>query len=257
MVALADTTEDRLLGGRVIIFQPKGGYRAAIDPVLLAAAIPANPTDRVLDAGSGTGAASLALAARVAGCQVTGLEAQAGMVALADGSAKASGLSGRVSFLVGDLLAPPGGLKPGGFDHVMANPPYLPAGHGNPPPDPAKRAATVEDGAALDDWLGFLSVMVADGGTITLVHRFDRADEVVAGLRKTAGDVVVFPLWQKQQNGEAKRVIVQARQANKGGAKGGIRGARTAPGLVLHQPDGAFTPQAEAILRDAGALDLS
>ena len=71
MVALTDTTEDRLLGGRVTVFQPTGGYRAAIDPVLLAAAIPANPTDRVLDVGSGTGAASLALAARVEGCQVT------------------------------------------------------------------------------------------------------------------------------------------------------------------------------------------
>jgi len=248
--SLTDPTQDRLLGGRVTIFQPKGGYRAAIDPVLLAAAIPANPTDRVLDVGSGTGAASLALAARVEGCQVTGLEVQADLVALAHSSAKASGLSDRVSFLEGNLLRLPVVLNPGAFDHVMANPPYLAAGHGNPPPDSARRAATVESDAVLEDWLGFLSVMVADGGTITVVHRFDRTDEVVAGLPKNAGDVVVFPLWQKHQNGEAKRVIVQARK----GQEGEIL---TASGLVLHQPDGVFTPEAEAVLRDAGALDLS
>ena len=148
---MTDTTQDRLLCGRVTIFQPKGGYRAAIDPVLLAAAIAASHTDRVLDVGSGTGAASLALAARVEGCQVTGLEVQADLVALAHSSAKASGLSDRVSFLEGNLLRLPVVLNPGAFDHVMANPPYLAAGHGNPPPDPARRAATVESDAVLAD----------------------------------------------------------------------------------------------------------
>ena len=73
-------------------------------------------------------------------------------------------------------------------------------------------------------------------------------------MPKNAGDVVVFPLWQKHQNGEAKRVIVQAR---KGGAKGGIRETTTASGFILHQSDGSFTTEAEAVLRDAVALDLS
>ncbi len=236
------------------IFQPAGGYRAAIDPVLLAAAVPARPTDTVLDAGSGTGAASLALAARLAGVRITGLEARADLVALARRSAQDSGFSGRVSFIEGDLLSPPDGLKRGGFDHVMANPPYLAAGRGNPPPDEARRAATVEGDAVLGDWLGFLSAMAGDGGTITVIHRFDRADEVVSGLSEKAADVVVFPLWPKQRNEAAKRVIVQARR---GGTKGGSAKPVKAPGLVLHKADGGYTPAAEAILRDAAALDLS
>jgi hypothetical protein len=32
-----DVTEDRLIGGRVALRQPADGYRAAIDPVFLAA----------------------------------------------------------------------------------------------------------------------------------------------------------------------------------------------------------------------------
>ncbi len=51
---LTETTEDELLGGRVTIIQPAGGYRAAIDPVMLAATVPAETGGRVLDVGSGT-----------------------------------------------------------------------------------------------------------------------------------------------------------------------------------------------------------
>jgi len=195
----------------------------------------------------------LALAVRVDGVRITGLEIQPALAALARNSATANDLGERVSFIDGDLLTPPGDLAPGSFDHVIANPPYLAAGTGNPPPDAAKRTATVEGEAALSDWLGFLSSMVADGGTITIVHRFDRADDVVSGLRQYAGDVVVFPLWQKNHNGDAKRVIVQAR---KGEAKDMAGEPAFAPGLVLHQPDGGYTAMADAILRDGGDLDI-
>src|SRR5512139_3877326 len=68
-------TDDRLLGGRVRLQQPASGFRAAIDPVLLAAAVPAGEGDIVLDVGCGTGAAALCLATRVEAAHVTGIEA--------------------------------------------------------------------------------------------------------------------------------------------------------------------------------------
>ncbi len=243
------TSRDSLLGGRVTILQPAAGYRVAIDPVLLAAAVPAKPGETVLDAGSGTGAAALALAARLEGVRVTGLEAAEGLVALAGESARESGLSDRVAFIEGDLLTPPPDFEPGRFDHVMANPPHLAAGSGNLPSDQAKLKATVEGAAVLGDWLRFSLAMVLDGGTVTVVHRFDRRDEVVAGLSEETGGIVVFPLWPKKQGEGAKRVIVQGR-------KGENAETRQAPGLVLHQDDGAYTPEAEAVLRGAGALSL-
>ena len=242
-IVLAETTRDTILGGRVTIFQPVRGYRAAIDPVLLAAAVPAGPGEAVLDAGSGSGAASLALARRCGGVSVTGLEVQGPLVAMARDSARENGLDGRVRFLEGDLLRPPEELAPEGFDHVMANPPYISAGHGNPPPDPSRRAATVEGDAVLADWLGFLLSRAGDGATITVIHRFDRAREVSDGLKAVgAGDLVIFPLWRTRRNGEAMRVIVQAR-------KGGACKIRTADGLVLHDGEGAYTAAAEAVLR--------
>ncbi len=50
---LTDVTTDALLGGRVRLYQPRHGYRVAIDPVFLAAAVPVVRGDRVLDVGRG------------------------------------------------------------------------------------------------------------------------------------------------------------------------------------------------------------
>jgi tRNA1(Val) A37 N6-methylase TrmN6 len=61
---------------------------------------------------------------------------------------------------------------------------------------------------------------------------------------------VVFPLWPSDAAAGAKRVIVAARKA----ARGPLRLAR---GLVLHEPDGRFTPAAEAVLRDGAPLNLA
>ncbi|MBI2586885.1 MAG: methyltransferase domain-containing protein [Rhodospirillales bacterium] len=242
-------SRDSLLGGRVTLLQPRQGYRAAIDPVLLAAAVPAKSGDRVLDVGSGSGAAALALAARVAGARVVGLDADRAMIRLAERSAAASRLADRVEFVAGDLLSPPSALRPAGFDHVMANPPYTPAGGGNTPAEAGKRAATVEGRATLADWLAFALAMVRPGGTVTVIHRFDRRGEVTAGIADGAGDAVVFPLWPKRQGQGAKRVIVQA-------TKGATGATRTAAGLVLHRADSGYTAEAEAVLRGARALKL-
>ncbi len=58
-------SEDALLDGRLRLCQPAAGYRAAIDPVFLAAAVPGEAGSRVLDLGCGVGAAALCLLTRV------------------------------------------------------------------------------------------------------------------------------------------------------------------------------------------------
>lgn len=65
-------SRDAFLCGRLHLWQPKKGYRAATDPVLLAAACPARPGERVLDLGCGAGAAALCLATRVPGLELAG-----------------------------------------------------------------------------------------------------------------------------------------------------------------------------------------
>ena len=48
-----------LLGGRVPYVQPTHGHRSGIEPVLLAASIPARAGHMVLEGGAGAGAATV------------------------------------------------------------------------------------------------------------------------------------------------------------------------------------------------------
>lgn len=241
--------EDRLLGGRVRLAQPDRGYRAAVDPVLLAAAVPAREGEHVLDLGAGVGAASLCLAARVAGCRVTGIELQPELADLAARNAEASGLGDRVRVVRGDLLAPPPELAglAGRFDHVMANPPYLKAGSHTPPPDASRAIAHGEGEADLADWVACCARMLRPRGTATFVHRADRFDEIAALLRRRFGGIVLFPLWPRPGR-PARRILVQARLGSRAPAS-------VEAGLVLHGEAG-YTAAAEAVLRHAAALTL-
>ena len=241
-------SEDALLGGRVRLVQPRHGYRAAVDPVLLAAATDARTGDRVLDIGTGTGAAALCLAARVPGVRVTALEKEPEVAELARHNAALNGVPGRVMVYAGDLLRPPPILAPGSFDRVMMNPPYLRADAATAPPGAWKAAANVEGEARLADWIAFAAAMVRARGHLTLVHRADRVDEILALLHGRFGGTVLFPVWPKAGE-DARRILVACQ-------RGGRGPARLAPGLVLHEPDGSFTAQAEAVLRDALALRL-
>ena len=241
------TIADTLLGGRVVLRQPRSGYRAAIDPVLLAAAVPA-VAGAVLDVGCGVGSAALCYAARVPGARVTGLEMRADWAELAEANARSNGLDTRVHIVHGDLLGPPADIRPGSFDAVMANPPYLPEARADMRKPPLDAPATVEGKAKLADWIAFCLSMASAAGGVTMIHRADRLDEILHHLHGNAGGVVVYPLWPRAGE-SARRVIVQAR-------KGSKAPLRLAAGLVLHGKEGGYSEAAESVLRDGAALAL-
>lgn len=244
----APLSEDSLLGGRVRLRQPVDGARVSIDPVFLAAAVPVEAGELVLDIGCGTGAAMLCVAARQSQCRVVGLERQRELVRIAGDNVILNGMEQRASVMVGDLLQPPPRISAGAFDHVMANPPYLDRGRANAVANPGRAEATVEGDAALGDWIRFALSMVKPRGTVTLIHRADRIDSVLGQIAGRAGEVVVFPLWPGQGR-PASRILVQARKQI-------AAPARFAVGLILHEPDGRFSAAAEAVLRGGDGLIL-
>ena len=188
-------TEDRLLGGRVCLLQAARGYRVAIDPVILAAAVPAGAGETVLDLGCGSGAAALCLLARVPGVAATGLECDAAAAALARDNAAANGVGDRFQVIEGDLLAPPPALRARSFGHVLINPPYLDPVRARLPAEPDRRRSHGEAAAGLADWLDLGLRRLRDGGTLSVIHRAERLDEVLAVLAGRAGDAIVYPLW--------------------------------------------------------------
>ncbi|MEO0680996.1 MAG: methyltransferase [Pseudomonadota bacterium] len=242
-----DTTEDALLDGRVRLRQPRRGYRAATDPVLLAAACPARPGEAALDLGCGAGAASLCLAARIEGLALHGLEVQPRYAALA----RANG-AGRLTVHEGDLRAMPAALRALSFDQVIANPPYFDAS--SPASPDAGRDRANREEASVGEWIEAGLRRLKPGGRLTLIHRAERLGAILAALEGGAGDARVLPVAPRQGRA-AGRVIVRARK----GARAPLR--LLAP-LVMHagaahiRDEDDFSAPALAVLRDAQALDL-
>lgn len=241
-MSLLDTTEDLFLGGRLKIVQPAKGFRAAIDSVVLPAAVSLRNGARVLDLGAGVGVGALCLRARNPEFEVSAAEVDVALAALAVENSKRNGLD--VDVRCRDVFGAPGC---GAFDQVMTNPPYLDPARAQLPPDAGKRLAHVE-GADLPRWIGACFSHLKPKGVLTCIHRADRLPELLAAFAGRAGEIAIFPLWPRAGDA-ARRVIVRARMGSKGPA-------RMLAGLVLHADGQRYTAQADAVLRHGAAIDL-
>jgi tRNA1Val (adenine37-N6)-methyltransferase len=242
-----DLTDDKFLCGRLRLLQPQQGYRAATDPVLLAAACPAISGQSVLDLGCGAGAAALCLGHRVPGLTLAGLELQPGYADLARRNADRNGIPFEVH--EGDLARMPLALRRD-FDHVIANPPYYPAG-GSPSPVQV-RATAMQIDTPLADWVSAATRRLRPGGWLTLICGADGLPAVLAALAPKLGSTAVLPLAPREGRA-ALRVILQAR-------KGGRAPFRLLAPFVIHAGaahDGdreSYTAGANAVLRDGADL---
>ncbi|MFZ1988475.1 MAG: methyltransferase [Alphaproteobacteria bacterium] len=238
--ASGDLSEDGFLGGRIRVLQPKRGFRAAIDSVLLPAAVEARNGRDILDAGAGVGVAALCLLARDLRFRVTGVESQAELAALAAENARRNNLA--LDVQCADLFI---WRAPQPFDQVMTNPPYFEWDEGTQSPVHGKTRANV--GPSIAAWLDACLLHLKPGGVVTLIHRAEREADIVAALEGKAGDIEILPLIPRV--GEVpKRILVRAR-------KGASGAARRCAGFVLHGDSTKYTEAAEAVLRHGEALN--
>lgn len=236
--------ESTLLGGRVRLRQPVKGYRAGMDAALLAAAVAAEPGQRVIEAGCGAGAVLMQIAARHPGVSLTGLERDPAMAALARENAVLNGAD--ASILEGDVAAGFRALDLPPFDWAVSNPPFFDDAGALRAPAEGKRGAWMADDG-LKAWTTFLLKSVREGGRIVVIHRADRLADLLALLGETAGSFAVRGVHPHADE-PAKRVLVQA-------IKTGKAPLRLLPPLVLHdRSDAKHTVEAEAILRGEAGL---
>ncbi len=248
----ADLTRDAFLGGRVLAWQPRRGYRAGIDAVLLAAAVAARPGDSVLELGCGVGVAGLCLAARVPGVVLAGVELQADYAALARRNAAQNATAFEVH--CADLRVMPAALRAVSFDHVMANPPYFSRARGSPAPDGGRDTALAGD-TPLADWLDAATRRLRPGGRLTIIQKGDRLGDVLTAIDSRLGAVRVLPVSPRRGR-DAELILVTAR-------KGARAPLRLAAPLVLHagdrhQRDGdSYRAEIQEILRNAAPLKFA
>ena len=253
MKGLEGVSRDDFLGGAIRLYQPEEGYRIATDTVFLAASINYDKNDRILDMGAGTGGILSCLLSRtmeqLEGNIFHGIEMQAELLELARLNARNNNFTDSIEYFSGDIANPPAACEPNTYHHVISNPPYLKKNDATASPYETKAVAHMDSHIELGAWVHLCLRMIKPLGHLTLVHRADRLDDIIAALHGKAGDIIIFPLWSTRDK-DARRVIIQARKGGKG-----IIALK--PGLIVHTSDGTFTPEAEAILRHGAALDIT
>ena len=241
-------SHDGFLGGRLRLRQPRDGFRSGHDAVLLAASADPVQGGHVAELGSGAGVASLCFLARRQDAQVTGIEYDSALVALAQANEAANNLGERAQFREGNIAGLFGDLHmvANSYDEVIANPPFHDIGSVPEIDHEGKARAHIGAAGTLDSWVKCACALARAGGHITFIHRADALDRLLTVMHRRLGDLHMLPVLPKPDQA-ATRVLVR-----------GKRDARAPvtllPPLILQDADGRPSAAAEAVLRHGAAL---
>lgn len=242
----SDLTHDAFLGGLLHLYQPRHGYRAGVDPVLLAASVPAQAGQSVLELGCGVGAAILCLGARVPALRLTGIEREPAFAELAlrnGGDA--------LEVVTADLREMPLHLRQRQFDHVLANPPYFDRAASVASDDPARESAHGED-TPLAQWVKTAAKRLAPKGQAHFIHRVERLPDLLRAMPHDLGSVEVLPLAARVGR-DPDRVIVRARKNGRAAFR--LHGAIVMHQGAQHDRDGKrYATEIDNVLRNGAAL---
>ena len=246
------TTRDAFLAGRITLSQPRNGFRAGSDSVLLGAAVRAG-TKNLLDLGAGVGTASLAALALGRAETATLLERHPETLELARQNIVENGFETRAEVLALDILDRPAtrtaaGLKSNHFEAVIANPPYFEAGQGTLAPEASKADARHMAEESLDAWVRCAAGCAAGDGVFTIIYPARGMIPLLTALAPRFGALTILPISPRPGE-NVTRLLVR-----------GVKGSRVPLTLLtsraLHGTTGReYAPEFEAVFRGNAALD--
>jgi len=250
--AATEVTEDAFLGGRRRIRQKKSGHRAGHDAMLLAAATPATPGNRVVDFGAGVGAAGLAVARRVATIDLVLVEIDAALAALARANAAANAIAADVVVLDIEASADSfaaAGLTPDSAEIVLMNPPFNDSARHRASPDRARETAHIATATTLESWVHAARRILKPKGVLTLIWRADGLAEVLSALDRGFGSLEILPV-HANFTAPAIRILIRA-------IKGGRAPMQIHASLLLNDESGVPNKRVQEILAGEGTLPLA
>ena len=177
-------TKDSFLGGGIRIWQPKKGYRAGIDPILLAASVNVSAGQKVLDLGCGVGTASFAIGYRVKNVELYGIEIQKVFADLADLNSKENGIEFQVE--CADISKLSSNITSKNFDHVIANPPYFDRKSSVRGINISKEKS-FGDTRPISEWLKVAAKRAKPKGFVHFIVRSDRLIEIFTNMPNSLG----------------------------------------------------------------------
>ncbi len=240
--------DDTGFGGYRLI-QKRREFCYGIDAVLLAdfAALAVRPNANVCDLGTGTGIIPLILAHKTKAAQIVGVELQRDSWSRACRMAALNGLQERLHFFCADVATllktqkdggpnPEDLLRPGGFQTVTANPPYVARGAGLQNDNDARRIARHETTAGIAEFAAAAARLLAEGGQFCLVHRPSRLADIITACREVQLEPKELRFVSPMRGQVANLFLLRCRKG--GGPELSLR-----PTLVVYGEDGTYNTE--------------
>jgi len=238
---------DDLLTMDMKIIQSKDTFSFSLDAVLLARWCKVPKRGRVVDLCTGNGIIPLLLSTR-SSASIVGVEIQPKIADMAARNVKLNQLQHRLDVVCDDLRSYVLHAGHGTFDMVTVNPPYFGVKTGEHRVNRSIAAARHETAGTLVDIVLACAKLVKSGGKVALVHRPSRLADIITTLRAVKLEPKRMQLVHPRMQQEANMVLIEAMKD----AKAELR---VLPPLIVHQSDGAYTPEVHNILY-GHSLDL-
>ena len=237
---------DDFYSGRIKVYQPKQGFRAGTDSLLLASALDRFTEGEVLEIGCGAGGALLPAAHRLKQARFTGLEIDPEMVTLAEKGVATNEFQDRVEIRQGSASELPQAWQ-NRFDLVISNPPFFETGTIQTPGE-GKETAYLES-VTLKDWINAMLFALRPKGTFVMVHRAADLARILSVIERQTGEITVLPI-HSYPGAEAKRVLVRARKGLRSGPMRLLE-----PRYLYHEKGGERRGWTLAMQRDGAEID--
>lgn len=228
-----------LLGYKNIkIIQKKDTFCFSVDSMLLANFIkPTTKTKRIIDLGCGNAPIPLFLSMKTK-AKIIGVEIQEDIADLAQRSVALNNLEDQITIINADLRNIYRQNFANQFDIVLSNPPYFkykPNNHINK--NEYLTIARHEIKASLEDIIVEAVKLLVDGGSLYLVHRAERLEEIIAILKKTKFSIKNLQfVYPKVKATEALLVLLEAR-------KNGNSGLKIMQPMYIYQENDQYTEE--------------
>lgn len=231
-------TELLPLGNKMKIAVSKN-HTFGTDAILLANFASPKPRDRAVDLGTGCGIIPLLWLRDNTVKNVAGVDIQSEACMLTESSAKACGMSDRLSVKNCDIKDVFSYLPKADFDVVTCNPPYKADGAGLKNTTVEKQIARHEVACSLTDIITAAAGLLRFGGRFCICQRPERLAEIMTIMSEKRLEPKRMRLVCKTVGCEPWLVLVEGRL-------GGNKGIRILPTLYMEQ-NGVLTDELLAI----------
>jgi tRNA1Val (adenine37-N6)-methyltransferase len=240
--SLPDDELCELFDGRLKLYQQRQGYRFSVDSILLGDFIRERTAGRVIDLGTGSGILAVLLSRIEEVRDITGIEVQEDLSALAQKNISFNECGDRVTIICADIREIKNKFPAESFDAIISNPPFYPAKSGKLNPDSRKAISRHELHGTLADFISIAGYLLRRDGTFLTIYPCSRIGDLIEEMRAATLEPKTLRFVHPRIDEPANLVLAE-------GIKGAGREVRILPPLALYDATGSYSREAREIFQ--------